>query len=192
MARNTVSELVHDTCEAIISELMSDVLHCPTTPEEWKQVAEQFFHRWDLHHTVGALDGKHIAIRCPPGGGSTYYNYKGFHSIVLLALVDSNYKFLYVDVGSPGSGSDGGIFYNTPIRRALESNTLGLPASEPLPDSDEPVPYFFVADDAFPLRTWLMKPYNFRGLSQQQRTFNYRVSRARRVVENAFGILASR
>ena len=105
--------------------------------------------------------------------------------------MDSNYKFLYVDVGSPGSGSDGGISYNTPIRRALESDTLGLPASEPLPNSDEPVPYFIVADDAFPLRTWLMKPFSLRGLSQQQRNFNYRLARARRVVENAFGILAS-
>ena len=126
-----------------------------------------------------------MAIRCPAGGGSKYYSYKGFHSIVLLAVVDAEYKFLYIDVGAPGSGSDGGIFQHTPIRNALETGTVGLPADEPLPNSEEPVPYFLVGDDGFPLRTWLMKPHKTGNLTPSQRHFKYRLFWACRVVENA-------
>ena len=51
---------------------------------------------------------------------------------------------------------------------------------------------FFVGDDAFPLRHYLMKPFPSRALSHKERLYNYRLSRARRTVENAFGILANR
>ena len=111
---------------------------------------------------------------------------------MLLAIADADYKFLYVDVGARGAGSDGGVFNHTPIRRLLEEGTLGLPEPEALPGSDVIVPYFLVGDDAFPLRNWLTKPYPHRGLARDKRIFNYRLSRARRVVENAFGILSSR
>ena len=77
-----------------------------------KQVAAEFSSRWNFHHTLGAVDGKHVAIRCPMNGGSLYlyFNYKGFHSIILLALVDAKYKFQGVDVGTNGSSSDAQIF----------------------------------------------------------------------------------
>ena len=171
---------------------MQEVIQCPTTPEGWKAIAGGFADRWQFHHVIGALDGKHIAIQAPNNMGSLYYNYKGFHSIVLLALVDADYKFMYVDVGTNGSSSDAGIFQTTDLRQALEEEAAGLPQPEPLPGGTTPVPYFIVGDEAFPMKEWLHKPYPHRGLNQQQRAFNYRLSRARRVVENAFGILANR
>ena len=54
------------------------------------------------------------------------------------------------------------------------------------------MPYFIVGDDAFPLRPWLMKPFCKRNMTVEERVFNYGLSRARRIVENAFGILANR
>ena len=61
---------------------------------------------------IDAVDGKHIKIIPPPGSGSTFYNYKGDFSIVLLAAVDANLKFIYVDIGTKGRISDGGVWAN--------------------------------------------------------------------------------
>jgi hypothetical protein len=192
VAHNTISKVVVETCEAIIAEYQEEVMPAPSTPQEWKTVAESFATNWNFYNCLGAIDGKHINIRCPPNGGSLYYNYKGFHSIVLMAVVDGDYKFIYVDVGANGSCSDGGVFINTSLREAIEDGTAGIPDPQPLPNDDQDVPFAFVGDDAFPLRSWLMKPFPHRQMTRSERIFNYRLSRARRVVENAFGILAHR
>ena len=56
------------------------------------------------------MDDKHVAIKCPRNGGSIYYNYKGYHAIVLMAVVDADYMFIWVEAGSNGSVSDAQIF----------------------------------------------------------------------------------
>ena len=165
---------------------------CPTSPEDWLEVQSVFRRRWNIPHALGALDGKHIPIRCPRRGGSPYHNYKGFHSIVLLALVDGDYKFLWVDLGTAGSSSDAQIFKHSDLRHKIEDGTIGFPESESLVDDGPKVNYFILRDDASPLKLWLMKPYSRRGMDLNQRVFNYRLSRGRRVVENAFRILTSR
>jgi hypothetical protein len=189
---NSISILVKEVCEAIIEEYGDEVLVTPRTPEAWLEVVRDFLNLWNFAHTLGALDGKHFAIKCPTKSGSLYHNYKGFFSIILLGLVDANYKFLWVDVGIPGSNSDAGIFNASTLKQALESDTLGVPAPAPLPGDDKPTPYFLVGDDAFALKTWMMKPHAQRNLTHDQRIFNYRLSRARRIVENTFGILVHR
>ncbi|KAK3095749.1 hypothetical protein FSP39_018566 [Pinctada imbricata] len=192
VARNTISVFIPEVCDAIFRLFSDELIQCPSTESEWKLVAKQFSEKWNFHHVLGALDGKHIALRCPPSAGSLYYNYKGFHSIVLMALVDADYKFLYVDIGASGSSSDDGVFGETELKEALEAGDIGVPGAEPLPGDGEPVPYFIIGDDAFPLKSWLMKPFQQRNMTIQEIIYNYRHSRARRVVENAFGILASR
>ena len=131
-------------------------------------------------------------MQAPPHSGSLYYNYKGFYSIIMLVLVDASYKFLYVDVGAYGADSDASIFRECGLHHALEQDKARLTPSEPLPGSDTEVPYFLVGDDTFALRSWMMKPHSKREMTAAERIFNYRLSRARRIVENAFGILANR
>ena len=189
---NTISMFVPEVAEAIIQEYAHEIILCPIRPNEWHAIAEEFTRRWQFHHCIGALDGKHVAIKCPKNGGSIFYNYKGYHSIILMALVDGDYKFSWVDVGANGSASDCQVFNSCEMKEAIEDGTIGFPDPEPLPDDDRPMPYFIAGDDAFPLRTWLMKPFNRRNLPDAHLIFNYRLSRARRIVENAFGILANR
>jgi len=164
----------------------------PSTENEWCQVADEFERHWNFPNCLGALDGKHIAIMAPCNSGSLYYNYKNFFSVVLLALVDARYRFLYVDVGSYGRVSDGGVFNGSSLAQALAQNSLHIPPSRCLPNSDTRVPFVVVADDAFASKPHLLKPYSMRNCTEEQRVFNYRLSRARRVVENAFGILSQR
>ncbi len=194
VAHNTISMFIPQVCAAIVREYQEEALSFTTasTPDAWKEVADQFGRRWNFHHACGALDGKHVAIKKPKKSGSAFYNYKGFFSIILMGLVDADYKFLWANVGIEGSASDAGVFNQSPLEAALREGTLGLPDPEPLPHDDRDTPYFIIGDDAFPLRTWLVKPYSHRYLSHEERIFNYRTSRARRVVENAFGILANR
>uniref|UniRef100_A0A8D8TCT4 DDE Tnp4 domain-containing protein n=1 Tax=Cacopsylla melanoneura TaxID=428564 RepID=A0A8D8TCT4_9HEMI len=125
--------------------------------------------------------------------GSYYYNYKGKHSMVLLAIVDANYRFLLVDFGTNGRVSDGGVLQNTRFYEKLEETSLRIPEPDNVTEKFNNVPYVFVADDAFPLSNEILKPYRQASLdSAKKEVFNYRLSRARHVVENAFGILASR
>lgn len=71
----------------------------------------------------------------------------------------------------------------------LEENKLGIPGEKTLPNSNHKVPYVFIADEAYPLKENLMKPYSGKSLTLSQETFNKRLSRARKTVECAFGIL---
>ena len=83
---------------------------CPTDPEDRKKIEERFRNRWNVPHAVGALDGKHITIKKPKKSGSEYFNFKGYFSLVLLALVDADYEFLWVNMGASGSSSDAQVF----------------------------------------------------------------------------------
>lgn len=192
VAHNTISKFVGEVCQAIIDEYRDECFQTPNTPDGWREVAERFQHRWNWPNCCGALDGKHVAIKKPRRSGSLYYNYKGFFSIVLLGLVDADYKFLWAHVGANGSSSDCGIFNDSDLEPGLREETLGFPDPQPFPNDDRPMPYSLVGDDAFPLRSFMIKPFSARHLSHDERIFNYRCSRARRVVENGFGILANR
>ncbi|XP_057671278.1 putative nuclease HARBI1 isoform X2 [Diorhabda carinulata] len=165
----------------------------PCTKGEWEKIAKEFENKWNFPYTIGAIDDKHIVIEAPPNAGSYYFNYKGTHSIVLFALADANYNFLYIDVGCNGRISDGGIFKNCTLNQALQEATLNLPPDKCLPNRIKPVPYVMLGDEAFALSKNLLKPFpRNRPLNAKQKVFNYRLCRARRVVENAFGILTSR
>ncbi len=93
------------------------------------------------------LDGKHVAIRRPHNCGSLYYNCKDFHSIILLALVDGDYKFIWADIGVNGSPSDAQVFTDSELRDAIDDSMIGFPDPDPLSGDDENMPYFIIGDD---------------------------------------------
>lgn len=164
-------------------------LQAPSTTEDWQSVANKFELKWNFPKCLGAIDGKHVVIQAPQNSGSYYYNYKGQHSVVLMAIADATYKFLVVTVGANGRVSDGGVFRASGVADFIETASTGL-GNSPLPGRRLCVPHVFVADDAFPLQPHIMKPYPFNSQGSM-RIYNYRLSRTRRIVENAFGIMSS-
>lgn len=162
------------------------------TEESLKACADKFEKFWNFPNCVAAIDGKHITMRAPPNSGSLFFNYKKTFSTVLLAMVDAEYKFIAIDMGAYGKNSDGGIFNDSAMGVSLRNGTFGLPKDVPIIDGGEALPFVIVGDEAFPAKTYLLQPYSGRGLPPDKRIFNYRLSRARRVSENAFGILCQK
>lgn len=163
----------------------------PSSPEEWLAVEKEFGIKFP--HCIGAIDGKHIVLQCPANTGSDHYNYKNSFSIVLMALVSSDYRFMYADIGSQGRISDGGVFRNSSLWQKMCSNSLNLPKPSHIPGSTKDIPYVFLGDGAFALSPTLMKPYpGNHAVDSPQRIFNQRLSGSRVIVENVFGILVAR
>lgn len=164
----------------------------PTTPGEWEVIAAKFLDYWNFPNCIVAVDGKHVVMIAPPDSGSLYYSYELTHSIILMAIRYAEYSFIYIDGGANGRISDGGVFGNCSFAAAINNEDLNLPEMKPLPGRSLPVPYVLVGDDAFPLKPNMMKPYPGRNLTGSQRVYNYRTSRARRTIENAFGLISAR
>ncbi len=119
--------LVRDVCQAIIDIYEDEVVSCPSTEASWHGIANRFGERKQFQHTLRALDSKHIAIRCSKNCGSLYNNYKGFHSIFLLALVDDDYKFIWADIGANGSAFDMQVFVDSELRDAIDDGMIDFP-----------------------------------------------------------------
>lgn len=185
---STVHKILVETAIAIWEALHEQYVPVPSNADEWQAVSSDFGTLWQMPNCLGAIDGKHVKVQCPANSGSLYFNYKGWFSVVLLAVCDAHCRFTLIEVGAEGRQSDSGVFSMSEFGQALEEGGLVIPRR---PDHGG-LPFYFVADEAFPLKTWLMRPFPGQGLPLQKNVFNYRLSRARRTIENAFGIMAAR
>ena len=127
---------------------------------------------------------------CPKNAGSAFYNYKNFHSLNLLAVCDANYFFTLVDIAGFGRDNDAALLQESQFGQAFENGELSLPDARQV--GGNMLPYFLIDDPIFPLKSWLMKARGGNNLSEEERVFNYRLSRTRRTIENTLGIWAAR
>lgn len=187
---SSVFVAVREVCEAIVDILLPRYIRIPPR-DSICRVADGFNARWGFPQCVGAIDGTHIPIIAPNENALDYYNRKGHHSVIMQALVSFDYTFMDVYIGWPGSVHDARVLTNSRVYLEAEAGTL-------LPDrfqiiNGKKIPMVIIGDPAYPLLPWLMKPFTDTGrLTEKQRYFNYRHSRARMVVECAFGRLKGR
>ena len=116
--------IVHDTCKAIISTLQKTFIKFPSGEEELKTAADGFKSKLGMVQCVGSIDRYHIPIAPPALNHTDYYNRKGWYSVVLQAVVDSNYLFRDVCVGWPGSVHNARMFANSGIYKKLTNEKI--------------------------------------------------------------------
>ncbi|XP_040278182.1 uncharacterized protein LOC120993776 [Bufo bufo] len=156
---STISTIVPHTCKVIWERLREMVMPEPRV-QDWLRIAHRFEQCAQFPNCIGALDGKHIRVKKPAHSGSRFFNYKQYFSVVLLALVDSDYKFIIVDIGAYGSTSDARIFRASRMGERLQSNQLDLPQPRRLSGSaGRPAPFVIVADEGFALTPHVMRPF---------------------------------
>nr|XP_023011714.1 protein ALP1-like isoform X1 [Leptinotarsa decemlineata] len=190
---STVRKIIKESTE-IIWNALKDIYMTIPTREQFKHIADRFELLWNLPNCIGALDGKHIRIEKFPNTGTENFNYKHFHSTVLLACCDADGLFTIIEPGFAGRNSDGGIFKASAMNYWLTHGGFDIPLLSPLgyDETDSLFPYYFVADEAFPLSRNLLRPYSSRPLDNVKRIFNYRLNRGSKTIECEFGMAAEK
>uniref|UniRef100_A0A1A8CC85 Zgc:113227 n=1 Tax=Nothobranchius kadleci TaxID=1051664 RepID=A0A1A8CC85_NOTKA len=181
---------VKDFCAAAEAWLLPELIHLPDEGK-FREIASYFESRWGLPQCVGAIDGSHIPIIAPRTFHTDYFNRKGWHSLILQAVVDGKGLFWNVFAGLPGSMHDARVLRLSSIWHLASRGNLFPDHSIQIAGVD--FGYCILGDSAYPLQDWLLKPFTDTGrLTEQQLLFNKKFSRARVVVENAFGRLKGR
>ena len=190
VGRSTVGKIVLEVSTAISQHLTPEFVRIPSG-NELSDVVRHFEVKWGFPQCFGALDGSHIPIVAPDESPKDYYNRKGWFSINIQALVDSRYRFMDLVVGWPGSVHDARVLARSSLYTRVESGQLFPNSTRPIAGVD--IPLVILGDAAYPLLPWLMTPFRDAGrLTSAQKCYNYKQSRARMVVENAFGRLKGR
>ncbi|CAN7991507.1 unnamed protein product, partial [Ixodes hexagonus] len=189
VSRSSVSIIFREFCDVVRRELEPRFVKFPRA-DELEDHMPRFTAVTGFPQGVGALDGCHIEICPPKDNAADYHNYKGWYSMILLAVVDHDYKFLYTNVRSPGRNHDSAVFRKSRLPALIESDLFKVGMKRILGCDVGPI---ILCDQAFPLDTHLMKPYPYStSLDTKQQAFNVSLSGARRVVENAFGRMKAR
>jgi hypothetical protein len=195
LGRSTVSTIVGEVTEAIVTCMWKECVtaYMPVTEENFKKKILDMEEFWQFPFSWGAVDGCHIPIKCPAGGAESmkeYHNFKNFYSIVLMAVVDAKYRFVWGSCGFPGNSHDSVLLQSTSLWANIKEGIFSPNFSQL--EQGIYVPPLLLADSAFPMEACLMKPYTNAILTKEQRYFNYRLSRARMVVEGTYGQLKGR
>ncbi|XP_067234036.1 uncharacterized protein [Chanodichthys erythropterus] len=186
----SVCLIVREFSHAVRDEMMREYIKLPES-EELQTILLGFKNRWGFPQCAGAIDGSHIPIIAPPENHSDYFNRKGWHSVILQAVVDHKYCLSNINIGWPGSVHDSRVLRNSILYEKAVRGVLFPKTTEEIQGTQ--VPIMLLGDPAYPLRSWLMKGYPETGnLTEDQRHFNKRLSGARMTVECAFGRLKGR
>jgi len=176
---STVHKIQYEFCNAVIAEY-HDQISWPTADEEVTKIASDFERLWGYPFSIGAIDGCHIPCSPEKKDATDYYNYKGWYSTVLLAICDANYLFTYINFGTPGKTNDGFIFKHSRHYRAIQDQLIQF-RDLGRDIGNTRCPLHLIGDAAFTLSEFLMKPFPFVS-NLDEGNFNYRLSRARRVL----------
>ncbi|KAM7427891.1 hypothetical protein ABFA07_021040 [Porites harrisoni] len=191
VGRCTAMNLKDEFCSALLMSA-NDFIKFPKGEAETKRAIQAFQEISCFPQVVGAIDRSHIPIIAPKIDPNDYYNRKQFHSIVLQGVADADGRFIHVSTGYAGSIHDARVLRMSSLVNEVEDRTI-LVSPVIRTGTGEEIRPLLVADPAYKLTNWCMKPYpETRAITPSQRNFNKALSRARVVIEQAFGKLKGR
>ena len=184
---STIREITIEVANLIVEKLWPVHVKFPNT-KSVQSLINEMNDAWQFPGAYAAIDGCHISIKCPPGGAEArkeYYNFKNFYSLIMMGIIDSQYRFLWASTGLPGCVHDSMVFKSSLLYQKLKNG-------ESFPDmyteiSGVKIPPLILGDSAFPHHSWLQKRYTHANLNEQEEYFNYRFSRGRMVAECCYG-----
>lgn len=189
---SSVGQIVAETTQTIL-DVMNDYWMSKPNKDQWKYIAERYKLLWNLPNCIGSIDGKHIRTEKFLITGSSNFNCKIYHSIVLLGCYNVDGLFTIVETGYADSNIDSGIFRASTMKYHTTHLQLETSSLSKLPHDTNNSPYYFVADQAFPLSKYIIRPYPRRTLNDIKRVLNYRLSRGRKTIEECtFGTMTEK
>lgn len=190
IGRSTAANILHEFTQVIVDLFFHRLIQFPANDQSIKETTDGFLQKFGYPMCLGSIDGTHIAIQPPYGEETDYFNYKKFHSVIALAVVNSNLKFTYLNVGAPGRCNDASVYNRSTLAEIIRNPIY---SQHRLTIGQIDIQAHLVGDSAFPLSQHLMKPFPERlPMPQNQSIFNYRLSYCRCTVERAFGHLKNR
>ncbi|CAF3307254.1 unnamed protein product [Rotaria sp. Silwood2] len=190
IGKTTATLILHEFCDVLVNLFFNCIIKFPTTNSEIQETMNEFFTQHGYPMCVGAVDGTHIGIKPPGGAESDYYNYKKYHSILMLAVVNSNLKFTYVNIGAPGRCNDASVYNRSSLAQVIKNDIY---ANNYMVINSTRIQSHMIADSAFSLSRTLLKPFSQKpNMPRSHTLFNYRLSRCRSTIERAFGALKNR
>ncbi|KAH7961088.1 hypothetical protein HPB52_001893 [Rhipicephalus sanguineus] len=180
MSESTLHEVV-DRVADFLEAVAPKFLKMPLTEEEKQQTSVCFEAIAGFPNVLGAMDGTHIRTRCPNKKvKASFVDRHDTPTYTLQGICNADRLFLDVFCGPPGHCHDSNVYELSFV-------------SAKLPVICEAGRFHIIADAAYPLREYIMTPYRDHGhMTVEEKRFNYRLSRTRVRIENAFGVLKSR
>ncbi|CAF2520751.1 unnamed protein product [Rotaria sp. Silwood2] len=190
IGKTTAALILHEFCHTLVNSLFHSFINFPSTNEEIQETMDDFLQKYGCPMCAGSLDGTHVSVEPLLGAEVDYYNYKKYHSIIMLATVNSSLKFTYINIGAPGRCNDSSVYGRSSLARIIENQIY---ANHYMIINNIRIQSHLIADSAFALHATLLKPYPQRSnMPHAHSVFNYRLSRWRSTVERAFGLLKTR
>ncbi|XP_062978681.1 uncharacterized protein LOC134396200 isoform X2 [Elgaria multicarinata webbii] len=185
VGRSTVGEIVLEVCFAIRHKLAHRNIYLG----DYQKIMDGF-KKLGFPHCIGVMDGTLLPIVTPTGQADESANRKKFHSVLLQGTTDHTGRFIDIEVGWSGKPHDVSIFRNSALCQAMDNGTF-VPGNPLITLGDVQIPPLILADGAYPMRKWLMKPYDDFP-DERESQFNSTFTRCHEVVGRAFGRLKAR
>ncbi|KAJ8672011.1 hypothetical protein QAD02_003270 [Eretmocerus hayati] len=190
IGESTIYAIIPEVCQAIVDNLMDVYIRLPATTEDWMDVANAFYQKYQMPLCMGVLDVKEVRIRQPPHSGALFFNHKGFYSVGLMAVCDSNMMSLWISVGDFGGANDSSKFARSSLGIALRDNLIEIfTLAIQVPNTHISLTPFIIADGGFGLQRYVLEPYPLDIHSPIEHSiFDIRLGAPRKLIEQGFGI----